>query len=75
MDAIIIANIVKYASMAFDVVPKLIDAGMSIKAHVDETQAALKAMQDGNRDPTEQEWAALNAQVDALRAKLHSGNG
>ena len=72
MDALLIA---KYAATAIDLIPKLLAAGMSIKEHIDETQAALKAMQDGNRDPTEQEWAALNAQVDALRAKLHSGNG
>ena len=66
------ATIIKFASLALDLVPKLIAAGMSVSAHIEQTQTALKGMQGGGRDPLPGEWDALNAQVDALRAQLHA---
>lgn len=35
---------------------------------------SIEAMISEDRDPTDAEWAELNAVTDALRLKLHEGN-
>jgi hypothetical protein len=61
-----------YAAQILGMLPSLISAGKNITDLVTTGNAALKSMQDEKRDPTPAEWDALNAQITALRAELHS---
>ena len=58
------------AIQALEVLPTLITASAEALGFIDNTTAALKAMQLENRDPTEAEWTALDAQIATLRAQL-----
>jgi hypothetical protein len=58
------------AIQALEVLPTLITASADALGFIDSTSSALKAMQAENRDPTDAEWAALNAQIATLRAEL-----
>lgn len=53
-------------------VPALIEGGHDVARLIEDGNAALKKMQEENRGPTPAEWAALNSQIDELRAKLHA---
>lgn len=64
-----------FAAQAIEFVQLAIATGKAvadIAGMVEETLAALKAMQAEGRDPTDAEWAALNARTEALRADLHA---
>lgn len=52
--------------------PALIAAGAEVKGLIEDQTAKLKDMADTGRDPTQQEWDELNAQIDKLRAGLHN---
>ena len=52
--------------------PALIAAGAEVKGLIEDQTAKLKDMADTGRDPTQQEWDELNAQIDKLRASLHN---
>lgn len=58
-----------FAIEAFNVLPGLISAGMDIVDFVNKTNTALTAMQAENRDPTDEEWEALNKVIEDLRAQ------
>ena len=62
---------IAYALQILGMVPTLISAGRDVLALVQHGTDALKAMQAENRDPTDKEWAELNAVIDALRKDLH----
>jgi len=53
--------------------PALLEAGADIKELVEDQTAKLRAMQDEDRDPTQEEWDELNAKITALRGELHQG--
>jgi len=52
--------------------PALIAAGAEVKGLIEDQTTKLKDMADTGRDPTQQEWDELNAQIDKLRASLHN---
>ncbi len=51
--------------------PSLISAGVNVIALVKNTEATITKAQAENRDPSPDEWLALNTQIEALRAQLH----
>jgi hypothetical protein len=61
-----------YALQVLSILPSLIQAGMDVTALVQNSTAALNKMQDEKRDPTPEEWHALNAQIKMLRGELHA---
>ena len=61
-----------YAIQLLGIVPSLISAGTSVVQLVTDGKAKLTQMQAENRDPTQAEWDALNAQIASLRKDLHS---
>ena len=64
---------IAYAIELLSILPSLIGAGRDVRELVENGTSALKAMQDENREPTAQEWDALNALITSLRAELHDG--
>lgn len=56
-----------YAMMLLDLLPKLVDAGISITSIAAKGRAAMQSMVDEDRNPTEEEWA----EVTKLRDELH----
>ena len=60
-----------YAIQVLQAVPSLIAAGHDVASFVNDHTAKLNAMHAENRVPTPEEWAALNAKTDELRAQLH----
>lgn len=50
--------------------PSLIQAGIDVIGLVNSTTAVITKAQAENRDPTDQEWNALDSQISALRAQL-----
>lgn len=67
------SNILLYALQVLQVLPQLIAAGQDVAGFIQQANTSLKNMQDQKRDPTAEEWAALNTQIDALRKQLHEG--
>ena len=61
-----------YATQILSMLPALLLAGKNVSELIKNGNAALTSMQAENRDPTPGEWDDLNAQIDALRAELHS---
>lgn len=64
--------ILTYAIQILSALPALIDAGISIKALVTDSNDALHRMQTEKRDPTPEEWQHLNNAIASLRAQLHA---
>lgn len=48
--------------------PGLISAGVDVISLINKTNDSLKDMQANDRDPTDEEWQALNDLVEELRA-------
>ncbi len=63
---------IAYALQLIGEAEPLIAAGVNVANLLKTGSAALKAMQDENRDPSPAEWDALNAQIKALREELHA---
>ena len=59
-----------FAIQALTQLPALIQAGADIARAVQETIAALQALQAEGRDPTQAEWDALNARIAGDLARL-----
>jgi hypothetical protein len=59
------------AVQVLEILPTLITASSEALGFIESTTATLKAMQADNRDPTDAEWAALDAQIATLRAELN----
>lgn len=64
-----------FAVQLLTALPGLIQAGMNVTTLIGDSTTKLKAMHDENRDPTPEEWSALNAQIKALRGELHAEDG
>lgn len=62
-----------YAMTILDAIPRLIQAGADITALITEQRAKIDEMVVAERDPTPEEWASLNEQIEALRNRLHEG--
>jgi len=62
---------IAYALQLLQAIPTLLAAGRDVAAMIEQGSTALKAMQAEGRDPTPEEWDALNATIAALRAELH----
>lgn len=60
-----------YALQLLTALPPLIEAGVNIKNMVEDASASLGKMQQEKRDPTVEEWNALNDRIGALRRQLH----
>lgn len=50
----------------------LLQAGMNVSAAAGQMYARMQAIQAEGRDPTDDEWAELNAHIAALRTQLHA---
>lgn len=50
--------------------PSLAQLGEDVKAQLDTTAGVLRGAQAEGRDPTTEEWDAINAVVAGLRTKL-----
>lgn len=61
-----------YATQLLAALPSLIASGANIIQMVQDGSARLQLMAAENRDPTAEEWVALNTQIVALRSQLHS---
>lgn len=59
-----------YAIQVLEVLPGFIEAGKNVVEFIENTSKTLKAMQAEGRDPTDEEWTALNDQISALRGQL-----
>lgn len=63
---------IAFALQLLNVVPGLVAAGANVVGLIQDGRAALQKMQDENRDPSPEEWDALNARIGELRKALHS---
>ena len=66
-----VADILKYAMKALEIVPGLITAGHDAIAFVTKSTNALNKMQKEKRGPTKEEKQELDATIEMLRKKLH----
>lgn len=64
-----------FAIEALNVLPGLISAGMDVVSFITKASDDLKKMQSEGRDPTDEEWDALNNVVQDLRAKRPDVSG
>lgn len=61
-----------YATQILGLLPALMSAGKDIATFIANSNAALKAMQAEDRDPTPAEWDQLNEHIRMLQAELHA---
>lgn len=60
------------ALSVLEALPALIQAGQDVSNLIATTANTIKTAQAEGRDPNEAEWAAIDAQREALSAALHS---
>jgi outer membrane murein-binding lipoprotein Lpp len=60
----------KYVAMALAVLEELLRMGGNATALVVQLRTTVRALQAEKRDPTEDEWQALNAQIAAAMEAL-----
>lgn len=65
-------NALMFAMQLLGQLPALIAGGHDVIGLVTDANDALKKMKAEKRDPTPEEWGALNAKIDELRGQLHS---
>lgn len=56
------------AIQVIEALTALVPAGVAALDRIESTVSSLKLMQSENRDPTDEEWAALNQVIEDLRA-------
>lgn len=61
----------EYAILALQAIGTLMRAGQQVYDLLAATERTLTACKAESRDPSAEEWAALNAVIDRLRAGLH----
>lgn len=66
------ATTLVYAMQLLGILPQLIGAGIEIKTMIESHNSKLDLMVEEKRDPTEEEWIALNTTITQLRVQLHS---
>lgn len=62
--------VITYAIQAFEGLSELVSGASEAIKFIQDAVTALKAMQADGRDPTPEEWDALDAQIEALRSQL-----
>ncbi len=62
-------TVITYAVEVLNALPQLIVAGVDILQFLHDSNSAIKKMQVENRDPTNEEWDALNKIIEDLRAQ------
>lgn len=67
-----LSGVVAFATKALGEIVPLVSAGASVVSLVSNTKNALQTMQAQNRGPTQQEWDALDAEINSLRQQLHA---
>ena len=60
------------ASLVLGTLPQLIAAGVNIVALVEQTNSTLSKAQAEGRDPSSQEWDAINDAIALERSRLHA---
>lgn len=65
-------EVLKFALTFLDVLPILINRGAEAVAAVERTREQIRRMADEGRDPTDEEWDALNELTQGKRESLHS---
>jgi hypothetical protein len=63
---------IAYAVQLVGALPGLIQAGVDITRTLREGQSKLQQFEAEGRNPTPQEWDALNAEIARLRGELHA---
>ncbi len=63
-----------FAIQVLTSIPGLISAGIDVVDMINKTTDDLNKMQAENRDPTDEEWDALNKIIEELRAKISDIN-
>ena len=63
-------GIIPFVLQLLDALPGLINAGEEAAATIAAHRAALQAMVDEGRSPTQAEWDALNSQISGLQDQL-----
>ncbi len=63
---------VMFAMQLLSQLPELIKGGQDVVGLVEDANAALAKMEAEKRDPSQEEWDALNAKLDELRKQLHA---
>lgn len=58
-----------YILQVWSILPSLVEAGIDIMEFWEKTNSSIKQMQSEDRDPTAEEWEALNKLVEDLRAQ------
>lgn len=61
-----------YAIQVLNALPQLIMTGQNVLGLIQQHRDALELMAAEKRDPTAEEWAALNGTIDTLRKQLHT---
>ena len=61
-----------FALQLLSSLPQLIQAGLDVRELIARGEKSLKLMLEEKRDPSEAEWAAINAYTKKLRAELHA---
>jgi len=65
-------SIIKYLTMAMDLVPRIVSAGHDIAAYVGNVQGVVKTAQDTDTAIPDAAWDELKAVREGLQARLHS---
>lgn len=65
-------TVLMYALQVLQSLPTLLAAGQSVTTLVHQANDALAKMQAEKRDPTPEEWDALNSTISGLRDQLHN---
>lgn len=63
---------IAYALQLLAALPSLIEAGVNVRNMIEKGRERIAAMQAEGRDPTDEEWAELNAEIEALNRRLNS---
>ena len=68
------AGILSFIIAAIALIRELVQAGskaVDVLAAIDNIHAKIRQLREENRDPSAEEWAALNAMIAANRARLN----
>lgn len=70
--ALPLAGALAFASQIFDLLPAIISGVSQAKEFIEWGRDKIKTFTTEDRNPTDEEWAELNAKTEELRSKLHS---
>ena len=57
--------VLQYIAVALAAIDEIVKAGGSITALIAQLETTIRALQAENRDPTQDEWSAMNTQIQA----------